>query len=108
MLSVNNVTIDGNNRYGGAPTFGVNVEFRVGDKSYNTVALKLTPEDAREIVELAIAKATAMLQVQPSEIRIEGEPLPLIDEALDPEFAEVEEYSPPIATAPKPTTEEPI
>lgn len=89
------------------------ITFQVGDHAYNTVKAKLTPEATREVVELAVGKATAMLVVTASEIAIAGEPIPLIDaptEELDPEFAEVEPapFAPPEPTAPKPLTEEPI
>lgn len=85
------------------------VTFQVGDQSYSTVTTKLTPEATREIVDLAVARASAMLVVTASDIAVAGEPLPTIDE--EPEFAEAEpliepaappEWMQPLAPEPQP------
>lgn len=90
MLQVNNISV-GSALYDAG--YETTVEFQVGDKSYSTVKVKLTPEATREIVEAIVAKASAMLVVVPTNIKIAGEPfmVPLVDEAPAPEFAEVEE-----------------
>lgn len=82
MLTVKNVIVV-TERYGDA--YQATVAFQVGPQAYSTVDVKLTPEATREVVELMVAKATAMLTVVPSQIKIAGEPLPT------PEFAEVDE-----------------
>lgn len=82
MLTVKNVSV-ATERYGDA--YQATVAFQVGPQAYSTVDVKLTPEATREVVELMVAKATAMLTVVPSQIKIAGEPLPT------PEFAEVDE-----------------
>lgn len=82
MLTVKNVSV-ATERYGAG--YQATVTFQVGPQAYSSVELKLTPEATREVVELMVAKATAMLTVVPSEIRIAGEPAPA------PEFAEVDE-----------------
>lgn len=90
MLQVNNVVV-ASGPYGAG--YEATVEFQVGDKSYSTVKVKLTPEATREIVEAIVAKASAMLVVVPTDIKIAGEPemIPLVDEPPAPEFAEVDE-----------------
>jgi hypothetical protein len=97
MLVVKSVIV-GTERYTDA--YEATVSFQVGPQSYSTVAVKLTPEATREVVELAVAKAAAMLTVMPSEIRIAGEPIviPLVDEPA-PEFAEVDDAPPPAPAA---------
>lgn len=96
MLTLKNVSIAAKNAYDATPTFGVTVQFQVGERAYSTVDLQLLPDAAREVVELAVSKAIAMLTVESSAIRIEGEPVIIapIAEPEPPEFAEVEECAP--------------
>ena len=84
MLKVRDVTISESYRGSG---FACVVDFQIGPQSYNNVKVELLPEMAREVVELAIAKATGMLAADIGEIRIAGEPLPSVE--ADPAFVEV-------------------
>lgn len=69
--------------------FACTVKFQIGDLSYNTVAVPLPPDAVREIVSLAVERATVMLAVLPDDIRVEGDIPPLADltAAADGAFA---------------------
>lgn len=97
MLKVKQIDL-GTERYGDG--YECTVTFQAGEHIYNTVKAKLTPEATREVVELAISRATSMLTVETADVQIAGEfkPIPLIDEAPAPEFAEVDEAPAPVLT----------
>lgn len=92
MLKVKSVTL-------GPVKYGTDVEtvitFQVGPQAYNTMTITLSHEATRELVNLAIAKATAQFTIASDGITVAGEPLPMVEEA--PEFAEVDEPAPLIA-----------
>jgi hypothetical protein len=88
MLSVKDIAL-ATERYGDG--YECTVTFQVGDASYNTTKVKLPVAATREIVDLVIRRAADTLTVVSSAVRVAGEPLPLIEEAPAPEFAEVAE-----------------
>jgi hypothetical protein len=103
MLSVKDIAL-ATERYGDG--YECTVTFQVGDASYNTTKVKLPIAATREIVDLVIQRATETLTIVSSAVRVAGEPLPLVDEAPAPEFAEVDEAPP--ASGPALVSEETI
>lgn len=93
MLTVKDINLT-TERYGDGYECVVN--FQVGDQIYNTVKVKLPPAATREIVDLTIKRATETVAVVGSTVPVAGEALPLIEPDLpeDPDFAEVDEFTP--------------
>jgi hypothetical protein len=92
---------------GSKPGYSCTVDLQHGERSYDVVKVELPPEMVREIVAFAVSKAVECLTFDPASINVEGlagEP-PHIETPEPPEFAEVEEYSPP-ALAPEETQSE--
>ena len=80
MLKVKSVTIENHSGYLGKNVFTVAVTFQVGDRSYNEVTVDLPGDTVREIVGLAVTRATDAMTTN----------IPIIEVANDPDFAEVE------------------
>jgi hypothetical protein len=91
MLSVKGISL-APEKYG--EDYECIVTFHVGDASYNTTKVNLPTAATREIVDLVIQRAIETVAVVKSAVRVTGEPLPMIEEAPAPEFAEVDEAPP--------------
>jgi len=82
---------------GSKPGYTCSVHLQHGEHSYDVVKVELPPEMVREVVAFAVSKAMECLTFDTASINVEGlagEPRPL-ETPEPPEFAEVEEYSPP-------------